>query len=249
MSPQKSSYRVWDSIFLGHNPRKMRVPKQVLVRAWTDSCSLYLPWFNCPMTIFLGFHCCKDGEPGHMGPLLLQNFVQYKSFQLLKENHSFQVLLPKRDGCPWIYSNNVWSIDWNHSTAERPNKSPREEERFPGVHSYTPLNNWTRNSGSGIPWSQNPGKGQIFPGNQQKLLYFRHHIASLEIIRMWLSHKLSYKIIGCLKGKPTQGAFPRIFQGLWETQPFGRSSWQLLGPLLSTLAQGWEPFWNKLRTT
>ena len=30
---------------------------------------------------------------------------------------------------------------------------------------------------------------------------------------MWFSHNLSHKIVGCLKGKATQGASPGIFSG------------------------------------
>lgn len=87
----------------------------------------------------------------------------------------------------------MWSMEWVHSTAVRPNKSPTGEGRFPEVHSYTFLNNWTKNSGSVILWSQNSGWGQTLslPGSLQKWLCFRYNIASLEIMSMWFSHDLS----------------------------------------------------------
>lgn len=65
---------------------------------------------------------------------------------------------------------------------------------------------------------------------------------------MWFSHKLSYKIVGCLKGKAHPGRILwYFFRDSGNHSPVVRVPGSYLatmvgsGPLLPTLAQGWEP--------
>ena len=69
------------------------------------------------------------------------------------------------------YTAIMWSMEGDHSTAVRPNKSPlkRGFQRCFLTHS---LPTKPKNSGSGTVWSQNPGKGQTHPGNQKKMTVF-----------------------------------------------------------------------------
>lgn len=142
LSTQKPSYRFEDSIFLGHNLRKMRDPKKVLLWGWT------------PLSVLIFF---DSTAPWASVAVKLGTWTNGTTFALISRSlQSLPMASVKGESFPFTvdfmhccqteiglceFTAIMWSIEWDHSTAERPTKSSPEEGRFPGVHSYAFLNN------------------------------------------------------------------------------------------------------------